>query len=202
MTDEKLTKLFHDLKNDLASMTALLNLHRLYKEDISTDEILNRITVRQMVISTAYEQLYRENNYPMINLKKFIDELISKESSFFINYSSNVQLDKQISDRDLPIKKAASIGQILIELLFNSYMHAFKGSRSEKIIKFSIEENETGTLMLKYSDSGCGLPEEVDSARPRSLGLQLITSISRQLGGNIQFNRDSNGFNAELLIKI
>lgn len=207
MNDDELKNFFHDLKNDLTSMTALCNLHRLYGGALDADEVLNRLTERQMIISTAYERLYQENNFPYVNLKNFIDELISKESSFFAASASNVQLKKSTANIALPIKKAMPIAQILVELLSNSYRHAFKGPEQTRSvlgrnIEFSISEQESGQLLLNYSDSGTGLPEDFTPERQPSLGMQLITSISRQLGNRVEYQKEEKGFSAKLLINI
>ena len=92
MTDDELKKIFHNLKNDLTSMTALLNLHKLYKDSISTEELLNRLYERQIVIATAYEKLYQEGDYPYLNLVVFINELIERAQRSLSNYCRGLQI--------------------------------------------------------------------------------------------------------------
>lgn len=41
-------------------------------------------------------------------------------------------------------------------------------------------------VLLSVSDTGAGLPQDVDSRRKNSLGLQLVTDLSRQLGSVLE----------------
>jgi two-component sensor histidine kinase len=42
-------------------------------------------------------------------------------------------------------------------------------------------------LRLEVSDQGVGLPADFDPARSRSLGMRLVSSLTRQLGGQLQW---------------
>jgi len=194
-------KLFHDLKNDFASMSALTNLHRVYAGKISPEELLNRLHERQIVISLAYEKLYQNRNYPNIRIRDFIDELIVKENKTLSTYSAGIRMTTAVADLQLPLKKALPLAQITVELLSNSYRHAFAGHNGEKKIDLIIENTGTG-LELHYSDNGCGLPDSLKSKRTGTLGMQFISSLSRQLGGRAEFKETEKGMSASLAIDI
>ncbi len=191
MTDDQIKKLFHDLKNDLAAMTALPNLHRIYKNNITSEDMLDRLTERQLVISTAYEKLYQGGDFEYLNLPEFIDSLLSKQNRFFLSHHTGVKLYKSVASIKLPVKKAIALCQILTELLSNSYRHAFVNSEGEKTIKLDISSGNDGKLNLKYSDNGCGFSEDFEPVKARSLGMQFIISLAKQLGANIAFNTDT-----------
>lgn len=44
---------------------------------------------------------------------------------------------------------------------------------------------------LIVSDDGVGMPKDVDYPKKTSLGLQLIKSLTRQLGGTVDFQVDT-----------
>lgn len=68
------------------------------------------------------------------------------------------------------------------ELISNSLKHAFPGDRSGEIsVKLPAEPN--GRTMLSVSDNGLGIPEVVDLTKTSTLGLQLVTLLTGQLGG-------------------
>ena len=193
MQEENIRGLFHDLKNDLASMTSILNLHKLYKDSITNEDLLNRIFERQTVISTGYERLYRDNDYPNIGLNMFLNELLSREGRTLNTYCTAVQVRKEVADIRLPVKKATALGQVLVELLTNSYRHAFVPGTADRIIEFHITESD-GSLKFDYMDNGKGLEEELDPFKSRTLGMQFMVSLSKQLGGVPLFNRlNENG---------
>jgi two-component sensor histidine kinase len=43
---------------------------------------------------------------------------------------------------------------------------------------------------LIVSDTGIGLPADLDFRNPKSLGLQLVNALTHQLGGTIELNRN------------
>ena len=67
--------------------------------------------------------------------------------------------------------------------LANSLKHAFPGGRSGEIaISFGKVD---GQYTMSYKDDGVGLPENLDTSRPTSLGLTIINALASQLGGTI-----------------
>ena len=191
MTDEQTIKLFHDLKNDLASMTSLLNLHKLYK-NISAEEVLNRLFERQTVIATAYEKLYQENNFPLVRLPVLINDLLMRVNRTLCEYCSGISLVKDIADISIVIKQATALSQILVELISNSYRHAFINASGAKKIEFRIL-NKDDKLFFTYTDNGCGLQEGFVPGKSRTLGMQFIHSLSKQLGGVPVFGEKPEG---------
>jgi two-component sensor histidine kinase len=197
MTAEQTRKLFHDLKNDMAAMTALTNLHKLYKDSYSSEDLLNRIFERQTVISSAYEKLYQLNNYPYIELSKYINDVYSKLSRSFSTHSPGVQVQKQVPDLQLHLKRALPLVQIIVELLSNSYRHAFTGKTVSKAITINISE-ENGNLTAIYADNGIGFPENFIPSKSRTLGMQFITSLTKQIGGKLEFESPGSGVSVSL----
>jgi two-component sensor histidine kinase len=195
--------MFHDLKNDLASMTALLSLHKLYKDSLSAEDLLNRLYERQTVIATAYEKLYQENNYPFISLPVFFNDLLQRTIKTFDIYRSGIRIDKNIEEISLVIKQAAPLAQIFIELVTNSCRHGFAGKPENKIIEVNL--TSTGNqLLFEYSDNGCGLRNDFVPEKSRTLGMQFIHSLSKQLGGKPVFTKGPEGglsFSIEFEIK-
>jgi two-component sensor histidine kinase len=76
-------------------------------------------------------------------------------------------------------------GLIVQELLSNSLKHAFpKGARGEIHIEF---HRENGEYQLHYRDNGIGLPAGLDVNLTQSLGMQLISDLTAQLRGKLQY---------------
>ena len=201
MKAENLNSIFHDLKNDLVSMTSILNLHKIYKDSVSNEDLLNRIFERQTVIATAYDRLYQEGDYPNVGLIIFLNELISHEGRTLNKYCSGVLIKKEIADVRLPVKKITPLGQILIELITNSYRHAFTEISSEHVIEFHITESNGG-LRFEYSDNGLGFSEDFDPFKARSLGMQFIVTLSKQLGATPEFNTADQSTGMSFLLEI
>jgi len=182
-------------------MSALTNLHRIYAGKISPEELLNRLQERQIVISLAYEKLYQNKNYPNIKIRDFIDELILRENKTLSTYSAGIHITTAVEDSELSLKKALPLAQITVELLSNSYRHAFTGFNGDKKIDLIIK-NTGPILELEYTDNGCGLPESLNPERTKTLGMQFIKSLSRQLGGKAEFKAAEEGINVSLVINL
>ncbi|HET8687357.1 MAG TPA: sensor histidine kinase, partial [Methanosarcina sp.] len=93
-------------------------------------------------------------------------------------------------------------GIIVNELVSNSLKHAFpdrkEGSIQIELFRKNawrckngkeereIEDNEDAGFVLTVKDNGVGMPESLDIQNSETLGLQLITTLVSQLGGNLR----------------
>jgi two-component sensor histidine kinase len=95
------------------------------------------------------------------------------------------------------MNEAISCGLILQELLSNSIKYAFPDEAGSIRIEFY---QRHGECVLRYCDSGVGLPENVSIREPKSLGLQLICDLVCQLQGRFAY-RYSSGANFTIKFK-
>ncbi len=51
-----------------------------------------------------------------------------------------------------------------------------------------------GTFTLQYCDFGPGLPEDYDMHKAESLGMTIIKSLAKQLGGDYMYKKEGNCF--------
>ena len=81
-------------------------------------------------------------------------------------------------------------GLIIHELLTNSLKHAFKETGDPKIeVGFSMNPDNQ-RIELYVWDNGCGLPEEISPESSESLGLRLVSLLTLQLRGTLEFQRE------------
>ncbi|MDC7127213.1 MAG: histidine kinase dimerization/phosphoacceptor domain -containing protein [Spirochaetales bacterium] len=201
MTENQISNIFHDLKNDFATMTALVGLHNLYKEEITNEDLLNRLSLRQNVISAAYEKLYQNNNYPYINLSNCTDALLKKNKQFLLKYCKDVEIKKEVSDIELDIKTTIALTHILTELLSNSYMHAFNAMDNNSEIHFNIYK-KSSIIRLEYNDNGKGFKDNYDYLNCKTLGMQFISSLSKQIAGKPEFKKSSFDTGVGFLLEV
>jgi two-component sensor histidine kinase len=77
---------------------------------------------------------------------------------------------------------------VVNELITNAFKHAFPGGRSGQITVRLCHEVGGGVL-VSVSDDGVGIPEGLDIAKTESLGLQLVTVLTDQLGAELTIRR-------------
>ena len=77
---------------------------------------------------------------------------------------------------------------IVNELLSNSLKHAFPEGRAGEV-RLALDVDSAGLVRLCVSDTGVGLSPDFETRRTKSLGLQLVSDLSRQLGGAFEIVR-------------
>ena len=184
-----LKEIHHRVKNNLQIISSLLNLQADYLKDNQAIEIFKDSQNRIESMALIHEKLYQSKDLAKINFADYIQELAT---SLFCSYEVNlnaITLKMNIEDVILGIDAAIPCGLIINELVVNSLKHAFpEGNPGEISIDFySKNPNE---FALIVSDSGIGLPKELDLQNTNSLGLQLVNALTHQLEGNINFLRN------------
>ncbi len=100
-----------------------------------------------------------------------------------------VKLDVRSENITLSVDHAIPAALIVNELLSNAMKYAFPDGRSGTVLIEFYAEKE-GRRVLSVSDNGAGLPENLDIEKTETLGLQLVTSLARQLRGEIELARE------------
>ena len=76
---------------------------------------------------------------------------------------------------------------IINEFISNSFKHAFPDEKSGEIQINLYTEGSRHILI--YRDDGIGFPENIDFRKSVSLGLQLVNTLTEQLGGEIYLDK-------------
>ncbi|RPJ51142.1 MAG: PAS domain S-box protein, partial [Methanobacteriota archaeon] len=204
-------EIHHRIKNNLQVISSLLDLQAEQfnnRDSIRNSEVLKAFRESQdRVISMAliHEELYRGSGFETLNFSSYIKELAENLFKTYsvgnIGISLNMDLEENaFFDMDI----AVPLGIIINELVSNSLKHAFiwrdKGEIRIKLYReengeciTSIEESvdcNTG-FVLKVSDNGVGIPENLDIKELDSLGFQLVTSLVDQLDGEFELKKNN-----------
>ena len=82
---------------------------------------------------------------------------------------------------------SSDLGLIINELVTNSFKHTFREGRNNKLRIEIIKEESFYKLI--YKDYGKGLADNFDFKSAKTLGMQLITILTEQLGGRLEYNK-------------
>jgi two-component sensor histidine kinase len=86
----------------------------------------------------------------------------------------------------LDVDRAIPFGLLVNELITNSLKHAFANSENsnEVIVKL---QSDNENFEMEICDNGKGLPADLDISKVTSLGLRLVTMLTRQLQGTYKY---------------
>jgi two-component sensor histidine kinase len=90
----------------------------------------------------------------------------------------------------LPLTAAVPCGLIVNELISNALKYAFPVNGPGEI-RIELNREATGEAVLLVSDNGIGIPANLVLEHVATFGLQLVTLLSEQLGGELTIQRST-----------
>ncbi|MBI5687994.1 MAG: PAS domain S-box protein [Verrucomicrobia bacterium] len=179
-------EIHHRVKNSLQIVSSLLFLHAQSIGDPRLEEILNESRSRVTSIALIHEKLYRAGNATKIDFADYIQDLV--RDVFQALRINRAMIAPRIETQPVlvGVDVAVPCGLIVTELVSNALRHAFPGARTGEVA-VELHPNGHDTLTLRVSDNGQGMPKDFDWQHTRTLGLQLVNDLARQLDGNIKF---------------
>lgn len=183
-----LKEIHHRVKNNLQIVSSLL---KLQAGTINDPEVLKPFTdsynrVRSMAL--IHEKLYQSDDLDRVRTVEYLRNLTANLFDSYTAATNQIQLDLQLDNIDLNIDTAIPCGLIITELLSNAIKYAFPDDRAGTIW---VEFRDLGDrLRLSVCDNGVGLPDDFDLDESESLGLQLVTSLTEQLHGELDIQSE------------
>lgn len=184
-----LKEIHHRVKNNMQIISSLISLQSDYANNEDTIKMFDDSKNRIRSMALIHEKLYQSDDLSLIDFSDYIESLASKLLEFYGLKARLIALNVKADDITLSIDSAIPCGLIINELISNSIKHAFT---EEKEGKISIEMHEVDdNYVLTVEDNGQGFPEDVDFRKTDSLGLQIVQTLTLQLGGEIEL--ENNG---------
>ncbi|MCD6329111.1 MAG: tetratricopeptide repeat protein [Candidatus Cloacimonetes bacterium] len=182
-----LKEIHHRVKNNMQIISSLLHLQSRHITDERSLQAFQVSQDRIRSMALIHEKLYRSSDFSSIDFSEYVQDLINNlhQPEF-----DNVKISIDVQDVVMDINKAIPCGLIINELVTNAFKHAFPDGREGKI-EITMNIHDQKSILLIVSDNGIGIPEEVDFRATKSLGLQLVTGLVRQLQGNIDVERST-----------
>ena len=178
-----LKEIHHRVKNNLHTITSLLESQSAYLENEALEAIRNS-QHRVFAMSLVHQKLYQpEKTETGIDMSVYIHELVNYlRESFETGDSLRFVLD--LEPVELDFSRAVPMGLILNEAITNSVKHAF-GKNKTGTIAIVAKATANGTYLFSVSDNGIGLPGELRQGQSNSLGMKLMIGLSEDINGKL-----------------
>ena len=186
--DVLLGEIHHRVKNNLQIVHSLLDLQ---SNNISDQVVLGMLRESQNRIRSMaliHQTLYQSKDFARVDFRAFLDSLAPTLISSYGVGSDRVTLTLNAIEVQLPINAAIPCGLVVNELISNALKHAFPGD-ARGDIAVDLSSDSPTTVMLAVSDNGIGIPDGFDLSQTATLGLQLVTMLADQLGGELEVQR-------------
>jgi two-component sensor histidine kinase len=179
-----LKEVHHRVKNNLAVIASLLSLQASKSPNEGVASALRASQHRVESMALIHEQLYATDDLGQVDLAKHATMLAA---NLFHTYGIDpacVTFQVTLPPLELGLDQAIPVGLILGELVANALKHAFPDGRQGSI---SIGgERSNGRIAMTVTDDGIGIPESDDFERRKSLGMQIVKILTRQLKGTFE----------------
>ena len=136
-------------------------------------------------MAQVYDHLTIRAERKVVDAKQYLSE-ICQHLSASISGTSPVAITAQADELYIHSEQAVPIAIILNELVTNSLKYAFPGGRPGHI---HVELRADGEVVLTVSDNGIGVPQQ----RSEGVGSRVVSLLSQQLGGTIDYDNLDQG---------
>lgn len=191
-----LREINHRVKNNLQIISSLLHLQEDRADTEDALDVLKESQGRVKSMAMVQEKLSQSPTYSYINLKEYVEKLVH-DILYSYGIPDTIKKDLNIEDINLSIDTAIPLGLIINELVTNIVKYAF--NVPEGTITVNIR-SRSEQIEITIADDGLGIPEDIDTEKSDSLGLQLVNSLVDQLDGSIEVNT-SNGTEYTIFLK-
>jgi two-component sensor histidine kinase len=190
--DLLLRELQHRVMNSLNLLSSLLDLQRRSSGNAATKQHLANARDRIVAMGTVYRHLYQSDTMEHVEFSEFLNTICdTSEAAYVGTKRPSIKVDAE--PLELTGSNAISLGMLTHELITNALKHAYPESAPGSI-QVTLKHEKDGSIDFRISDRGRGLPDDFKiEAKSSSLGMKVIASTVRQLGGTLEINRLNPG---------
>jgi len=186
-----LQEIHHRVKNNLQLISSLMNSQAQNLESRSARAALESCQSRVYTMALIHEALYEYQDYAHVPFSAYARGLAENVFHACDAPASGTTLELVIDEGvSVDVEKAIPCGLILSELITNALKHAFPDSR-RGILRVEIHQQPDHRVLICVADNGVGYTPEDAAETSSSMGLALVSTLTRQLGGTLAARSDS-----------
>ncbi|HSF23045.1 MAG TPA: sensor histidine kinase, partial [Blastocatellia bacterium] len=188
-----LSEMAHRVANNFATVGALIRRKAEAMSDPEARSALDAAMAQVNLMARVHARLRSDDEDLVIQSRQFFHELC-QDLRGTIPADKAIAIECSFIDTPLPFARAVLLGLIVNELLTNSVKYAFSDGRSGTV-RVSLEE-VGHQLCLSVWDNGVGLH---GASRSSGQGRELVTGLSQQLGGKIDYRATDQGTRVQIV---
>lgn len=185
-----LKEVHHRVKNNLQIISSLLFLQKDAMSDPVLQGALEESRNRIASMALIHEELYRSGDLARVDIKEYLERLAPRVVHA-LRGAKSVGFALTLADCRMSVDKAIPIGLIVNELLTNAVKHGLAG-RDSGVIRVRLDRDDA-LAHITVEDDGAGLPPGFHPDAMRTLGMQLVVQLTRQLRGTLSFGGSDEG---------
>jgi len=185
-----LKEVHHRVKNNLAIMVSLINMQVRHIKHPDALAALSDTRARLFAMSLLHEMLYRSGGMDRVEITGYLRQLCANLSESLGMAAQAIDIQSHsVAPVMLAIEQAVPCGLIVSELVSNSIKHAFPVARRGEV-SVELEQTAADEILLRVSDNGIGLPDDLQIDQVSSVGLTLVNALTQQLRGTRNIRSD------------
>lgn len=171
----------HRVKNSLAMLSGLLQLQSRRAASVDVAQALDEASGRIIAVARAHDQLWRSGGGDRLSVKELMSDLCVTLQAQFDGFHFHCDADEALIASD----RAMTLALLVTELVTNAAKHGYAGAPGQ--VWTEVRRADDDRLRVTVRDEGQGLPDgfQMESRASTSLGMKLITTLSRSLKGTI-----------------
>jgi two-component sensor histidine kinase len=138
-------------------------------------------------MALVHEQLYQSGDFAGIDFQAYLRVLAADLLASYQAGSNSVNVRVAAEPIRLSLETSIPCGLIVNELICNALKHAF-AERSSGEIRIGFR-SEDAHYLLSVDDNGAPLPEDFLARERSTMGMRLVTVLTRQLDGELRAGR-------------
>jgi PAS domain S-box-containing protein len=183
-----LKEVHHRVKNNLQLICSLLRLQSKEAADEAGLRLFRKSEERIRSLALVHEKLYRSESLSTINFGGYLHDLVAQLVRSSSSSLAPIEVEYSVMDLQFPIDTAITCGLIVNELVTNSMKHA-KSEGSVMRLRVGLQRQDEDVFISVWDNGTSPVAPNVieDSV---SLGLSLVRTLTRQLGGAVKVSQD------------
>lgn len=175
----------HRLVNGLQLIASLLSL----QSRIATPEASAQLTVaasRVAALGRVHHRLHLLDHQEHVEFGQYLQDLCDDLSSLLYREQDSRVIAVEGIAAKIPTASAIPLGFIVNELVTNSAKHG----PGNITVRF---EKAAAGYLLSVLDDGPGLPAGFDPSKGKGLGMRIVLSLVKQIGGELRIPSGNGG---------